>query len=215
MSLKNKRILITSGSTWVPIDNVRVIGNTATGQTGLLLAHEARRQGAHVTLVLGPTSDTIVDKRVKIIRFTYFDELRAILLRELSSKKYDCIIHAAAVSDYRPRSAYKHKIRSGLSNFNLKLVSTPKLVNLVRRYDDDVLAVAFKFEPDAKATVLTSRARRLFERAGLNFVVANTLRKGKYRAYIMEEHASLGPFVTKYGMAKTLLKRISQQLAKE
>ena len=55
MSLKNKRILITAGPTWVAIDSVRVISNIATGETGILLAKRLSLQGAKVTLALGPS----------------------------------------------------------------------------------------------------------------------------------------------------------------
>ena len=205
--------MITAGPTWVPIDDVRVISNVATGETGILLAREALRQGAKVTLLLGPAANAITDKRIRIIRFTYFDELRRVLVRELSTKKYDVIIHAAAVSDYRPKSAYKTKISSDLAQFDLKLISTPKLVNMVKRYDNSLLAVAFKFEPDAKTSVLASRAKALLDQAGMNLVVANTLRKGKYRAYIMEESNFLGPLLTKRGMAQALLKKIGGYFA--
>ncbi len=57
MSLNGKRILITAGPTWVPIDNVRVISNIATGTTGVLLAWQTSAQGAKVTLVLGPCEE--------------------------------------------------------------------------------------------------------------------------------------------------------------
>jgi phosphopantothenoylcysteine decarboxylase/phosphopantothenate--cysteine ligase len=208
MNLKGKRILITAGPTWVPIDEVRVISNVATGATGILLAREALRMGAQVTLLLGPAASTIVDKRIRIIRFTYFDELRRELVRELSTKKYDAIIHAAAVADYRPKCAYKAKIRSDLSNLNLTLIATPKLVDMIKRYDNSLLAVAFKFEPDARSNILMRRSRALFERSGVNLVVANTVRKGKYRAYIMGEGHPLGPLLTKHGMVHALLKKV-------
>ena len=54
--LKNKKVLITAGPTWVPIDNVRVISNTATGETGILLSEKLKNLGAKVTLLLGPTN---------------------------------------------------------------------------------------------------------------------------------------------------------------
>ena len=50
MKLKNKRVLITAGPTWVKIDKVRVISNTASGKTGLLFADAFKRLGSKVTL---------------------------------------------------------------------------------------------------------------------------------------------------------------------
>ena len=215
MDLEGKRILITAGPTWVPIDSVRVISNVATGKTGILLAHEVMRQGAKVTLLLGPGAAVTVDKKVRILRFTYFDELRSMLLRELSTKKYDVVIHAAAVADYQMKNAYKCKVRSGLSHFNLKLISTPKLVDLLKRFDSSMLAVAFKFEPEAKADVLTKRAKALFDQAGVNLVVANTLRRKSYQAYLMEEDKVSGPLFSKTDMVKALVKKIGEYLGED
>jgi phosphopantothenoylcysteine decarboxylase/phosphopantothenate--cysteine ligase len=83
----NKRILITAGPTWVPIDSVRVISNIATGETGILLAQEAVRRGFGVTLLLGPCDCCCIGQGFKVVRFRFFDELRQRLKEELSSKK--------------------------------------------------------------------------------------------------------------------------------
>ena len=52
--LKNKKILITAGPTWIPIDKVRVITNIFKGRLGIIIAKEAIKRKAKVTLLLGP-----------------------------------------------------------------------------------------------------------------------------------------------------------------
>jgi len=52
--LKNKRILITCGPTWVPIDGMRVISNRSSGQLGQTIAQDLTKAGAKVTLLEGP-----------------------------------------------------------------------------------------------------------------------------------------------------------------
>ena len=49
-----RRIVVTAGSTWEPIDPVRFVGNRSTGKMGFAVAEEAFRRGADVTLVVGP-----------------------------------------------------------------------------------------------------------------------------------------------------------------
>ena len=88
MDLKKKRVLITAGPTWVPVDSVRVISNTASGETGILLARQLRRIGAKPTLILGPGHDCCIDKNLNLKRFRFFDELKKIITREHT--EYSC-----------------------------------------------------------------------------------------------------------------------------
>src|SRR5688572_5848219 len=52
---RGRRILVTAGPTIEDIDAVRFVGNRSSGRMGFALAAEARRRGAEVTLVAGPT----------------------------------------------------------------------------------------------------------------------------------------------------------------
>ena len=98
--LAGKKILITAGPTWVPIDDVRVISNISSGEMGTLLAKEARACGMDVDLILGPVTYSEPLKGVRVTRFKYFDELLKLVSSTLARKPYDVILHAAAVSDY-------------------------------------------------------------------------------------------------------------------
>src|SRR5260221_10531956 len=49
--LAGKQVLISAGGTREPIDSVRFVGNRSSGRMGVALAAEARRRGAHVTLL--------------------------------------------------------------------------------------------------------------------------------------------------------------------
>ncbi len=210
MSLKGKRVLITAGPTWVPIDSVRVISNIASGETGILLAREARRKGAQVSLLLGPVAGCSLDKSIRVLHFKFFDELKNRLVKELNAKKYDVIIHSAAVSDYRPRKTFKNKIDSGRAVFNLGLVATIKLVNLVKKIDNSVFAVGFKFEPGAKLNKLIRRAQALLETAHLDSVVANSMANGTYRAYILNRNGFGRAILSKEILARELIKKIGE-----
>ena len=71
------RVLITCGATWTPIDDVRVISNISSGEMGHLIAQAFRQNKAEVTVIEGPVTHTLTDKKIKIIKYRFFDELAA------------------------------------------------------------------------------------------------------------------------------------------
>jgi phosphopantothenoylcysteine decarboxylase/phosphopantothenate--cysteine ligase len=207
MSFKNKRVLITAGPTWVKIDSVRIISNTASGKTGIILANRLAKLGAKVTLLLGPRGgDGLkIKKNVRLISFKFFDELRDLLGKELRAKNVDYLIHSAAVSDYRVAKLQRKKIRSGIKNFNLKLTPTPKIIKEVRKLNPDTFLVGFKFEPNASRNSLIKEANCQIDSYGSNLVVANTVRDGSYLAYLVSKNGIYGVLRSKAQTVKALI----------
>jgi predicted Fe-Mo cluster-binding NifX family protein len=78
--LKGERILITGGPTQEPIDPVRFITNHSTGKMGYALAKMARRRGAEVILVTGPTSLPIPRKDIEVVSVPTAEEMRKAVL---------------------------------------------------------------------------------------------------------------------------------------
>ena len=209
MAIKDKHILITAGPTWVPIDGVRVISNTATGQTGILLAEKLVALGAQVTLILGPVAGCRINKKIRLIRFRFFDELKLALTRELRTKKYGAVVHSAAVADYRLKRPFPKKISSGLKNFTLRLVSTEKLIDGIKKIDKGVCLVAFKFEPQAGREELLSEAKTLLKRTQSDLVAANTADGKKYCAYIIDKKFNTTAALdSKYKLVKSLISKV-------
>lgn len=208
MNLRNKNILITAGPTWVPIDNVRVISNIATGETGILLAKKLIDQGSKVTLVLGCVANNNLSEKIRLIPFRFFDELSRIIKKEITTGNYDIVIHTAAVSDYKPAIRYAKKIKSGIKGLKIVLKPTPKIIDCIKKICPGVLLAGFKFVPDEGVKALLSQARKLFERSKLDFVVANTICGNKYAAYILTKHKVSGPFLKKNILVESLVKEI-------
>ena len=120
--LYRKKILITAGPTYESIDAVRFIGNFSSGKMGFSLAITAANLGAEVFLVTGPTSLNIENNMVKTFNVTSADEMFN-KTSELFSDM-DIAIFSAAVSDYKPKKAFKNKIKKeDNSNLNIELVS--------------------------------------------------------------------------------------------
>src|SRR4030066_2328720 len=78
--LKGEQILITGGPTQEPIDPVRFITNRSSGKMGYALAKIAKRRGAEVTLVAGPTSLPLPRKDIKWIPVRSAEEMRKAVL---------------------------------------------------------------------------------------------------------------------------------------
>ena len=88
-----KKILVTAGPTYEDIDPVRFIGNRSTGKMGYQLAKAAYLRGADVTLISGPSSETVYPEINKInIRSAV--EMQKVVNKEFV--KNDILIMAAA-----------------------------------------------------------------------------------------------------------------------
>jgi phosphopantothenoylcysteine decarboxylase / phosphopantothenate---cysteine ligase len=173
--LKNKKFLITSGPTWVPIDDMRVISNRSSGQLGTLIAAKAVKVGAKVTLLEGPFA---------------FEKFAARLNKELK-KNYDVVVHAVAVSDYQLKKPFSQKIRSEKKMLTLKLIPTPKLIQTIKKKLPHTFLVGFKFETHLSATRAQKCAFGLIKTADCDLVIANTLRGTRYKGFIVNKRCQI------------------------
>ena len=212
MGLKNKRVLITAGPTWIPIDKIRVISNIATGKTGILLAKKLKRLGAKVTLLLGPSQNEDLNRNINLIHFKFFDELKDLIKKELKSKKYDVFIHSAAVSDYQLLKIYPDKLNSDIKNLRLNLLPTEKLIDIIKKIAPSIFLVGFKLEIDTSFKQLIARTKSLIKRAKLDLAVANEVYNNHYRAFIVNDKKIQGPFFDREEMVKELIKLIGEKL---
>lgn len=211
-SLKNKKILVTAGPTWVPVDDVRVLSNISTGELGVALAKEARRCGGRVDLLLGPVGGLKVPKGIRVLRFTYFDDLRCLVIRRLRQKKYDLILHAAAVSDYLCRRA-KGKISSRRASWELRLYPAPKIISMIRRLQPSAQIVSFKLESGVSDAVLRRRASEALRRTGADLVVANASSSKRYRGYVIDRDRVLARGDSRRKLAHVLMRILAQKCA--
>ena len=196
------KVLITCGPTWVAIDQVRVISNRSTGAMGHLIAHEFHKAGAQVTVIEGPVTHPLKARGIKVIKFLFFDEL-ALALRRALAGKYDMVVHAAAVSDFKPQGMAKTKIRSG-KPLSLKLVPTIKLINVIKRLSPGSFLVGFKLEPGLTTANVPRLTKRLFTESDCDLIVANATNNG-YRGFIIN---AAGQMLAKATDKKTMAKRL-------
>ncbi|WP_099210936.1 bifunctional phosphopantothenoylcysteine decarboxylase/phosphopantothenate--cysteine ligase CoaBC [Thermococcus henrietii] len=170
-SLVGKRVLVTAGATREYIDPIRYITNASSGRMGVAIAEEADFRGAEVTLIRTKGSvPSFVENQIEV---ETVEEMLEAIENELKAKKYDVVVLAAAVSDFRVKNKAGEKIKSGKS-LTLELEPTPKVIDRVKELQPDVFLVGFKAETSEDK--LIEEARKQIERAGSDIVVANTLK---------------------------------------
>jgi len=207
--LKNKKVLITAGPTWVALDRVRVISNIATGETGIILAKEALRRGARVTLFLGPAQACSLPKSIRIVRFAFFQELKSMVIKELKSHRYDLIIHSAAVSDFKPVIKVRGKLGSG-SRLKIDLELLPKIIDSIRQLCAGAKIVIFKLEAGVSDATLVRRAILAGDKNKAEVVVANQL--DPYRAFIIDKKEGIVKVKGKKELARRLFKTLEKKV---
>jgi phosphopantothenoylcysteine decarboxylase/phosphopantothenate--cysteine ligase len=120
-ALKGKRVLISAGGTREPIDAVRFVGNRSSGRMGVALAAEAKRRGAHVTL-LAANLQVAAPAGIEVIETpTAADLEREALARGAEA---DVVVMAAAVADYRPAEALAAKRPKDANAWTVELEPT-------------------------------------------------------------------------------------------
>jgi len=163
------RVLITAGGTREAIDPVRFIGNRSSGRMGVALAAAAARRGADVMLVAAnvalPTPPGV--ERVDV---TSAAELAAAC--EAAFPSCHVLLMAAAVADFRPRSAAEGKlVREGSGGMSLELEATEDvLAALAAGRAEGQTLVGFAAEHGGD---YVGRARGKLERKGLDAIVVN------------------------------------------
>ncbi|KAF6248063.1 bifunctional phosphopantothenoylcysteine decarboxylase/phosphopantothenate--cysteine ligase CoaBC [Nitrosopumilus sp. b3] len=171
--LKNKRVLMTAGPTLEYIDPVRVVTNLSSGKTGVLLASELISAGSKVTIVYGPGNEK-PPKGAKIINVKTGKEMFDVVKNELK-KKFDVVIMAAAVSDYTPENVSKSKIKSDKKSLTIRLKKAPKIIDLVRKFQNDAILIGFKAESNISKSALIKSAKKKLKDVDANIIIANDI----------------------------------------
>jgi len=160
------RFLITAGPTREFFDPIRYISNRSSGKMGYAVAEAALAISSNVTLVSGPTCLT-APSGVEFVSVTTAQEMAEAVWSRFGL--VDVCVMAAAVCDFRPKTAAGSKIKKGSFGGVLELEPTPDiLAELGRRKKSQVL-VGFAAETDH----VEKHAREKLTRKDLDFIVAN------------------------------------------
>ena len=166
--LEGRRVLVTAGPTREPLDPVRYLSNRSSGKMGYAIADAARRRGAQVTLISGPTS-LIVPAGVEVQRVKTAAEMHAAVMSVAA--EHHILIKAAAVADFAPVSVADRKIKKSADRetLTIELRKNPDILADVARLTRRPFVVAFAAETD----MIEQNAREKLQRKGADLIVAN------------------------------------------
>lgn len=163
--LLGDRVLVTAGPTREPIDPVRFLSNRSSGKMGYSLARAARRRGAQVTLVSGPTALT-PPPGVTFVPVQTAEEMREAVLQHVDSATI--VIKAAAVGDYRARHPAATKLKRR-QDVTLELTPNPDILAEVAARGTGAFIVGFAAETDQ----VLANARAKLEAKNIDLLVVN------------------------------------------
>lgn len=210
--LQNRRVLITAGPTFEPIDPVRGITNRSSGKMGYAIARAAREAGANVTLISGPTAlDTPygVD-RVDVMTAI---EMRDAVMSHISHQ--DIFISVAAVADWRVANASDQKIKKNKNGDKpaLEFAENPDILASIAALPDPPYCVGFAAESEK----LKQHAEEKRKKKGIPLLVGNigheTFGKDDNTLILFDETGTLElPHGSKQLLARQLIGQIAKRL---
>jgi phosphopantothenoylcysteine decarboxylase/phosphopantothenate--cysteine ligase len=169
-NLKGKKMLITAGPTYEPIDPVRYIGNYSSGKMGLEIGLQAKNEGAEVIMVLGPHALPGQSlEGITVIDITTAQEMFKAC--EANFAAQDIVVMAAAVADYTPSNPASQKIKKADDVFNLSMSKTIDIAQALGAKKKDQLLVGFALETEHEL----KNAQSKLQNKNLDFIVLNSL----------------------------------------
>ena len=168
--LTGEKILVTAGPTREPLDPVRFITNYSSGKMGYALAIAAKRRGAEVTLVSGPSALPL-PRGMKYIGVSTAVEMRDAVLENYQQSTV--VIKAAAVADYRPAVRAENKIKKRDDTLLLKLERNPDIIAELGKNKGKRLLIGFAMESEN----LVENAASKMAKKNMDYIVANLVTK--------------------------------------
>jgi len=168
LPLKGKSALVNAGPTYEAIDHVRFIGNRSSGKMGLAIAEILNKQGANVTLVLGPSHLETRNQAIKIVKVETSDEMYEATLSHFKNK--DIVVCSAAVADYKPSTISEVKIKKKEEYLKLDLVKTKDILSELGKLKTTQCLVGFALETHD----VLEYAKQKLKNKNLDLVVANS-----------------------------------------
>jgi phosphopantothenoylcysteine decarboxylase/phosphopantothenate--cysteine ligase len=216
--LSGKKIIVSAGGTYEEIDAIRGITNRSSGKMGLEIAKEAFIQGADVTVVTGRV-EVHIPKLFKRVRVESVDEMRNELIKLLPEN--DIFVSSAAVSDFTVEKISlegKDKISSE-EGFNLHLTPAPKIINMVKDINPEIVLVGFKAEYKVSNDELISSARKRMKTSEADLIVANDVSladagfgSDKNQVFIVGDKTFAVPLKSKEEIARNIISKIAEKM---
>jgi phosphopantothenoylcysteine decarboxylase/phosphopantothenate--cysteine ligase len=144
-SLSGKKVMVSAGPTYEPLDPVRFIGNHSSGKMGLAISEELYARGADVTLIMGPSLINLPENGIKSVRVNTAEEMYTACTKQFI--KSDIGVMAAAVADYTPVKVHTDKIKKNSGELVIELKKTKDILkSLGKNKSSKQVLVGFALE---------------------------------------------------------------------
>jgi phosphopantothenoylcysteine decarboxylase/phosphopantothenate--cysteine ligase len=164
--LAGEHVLVSAGPTREAIDPVRYLSNHSSGKMGFAIARVARRRGAAVTLVAGPTALT-PPPGVTCVRVESAREMAEAL--DAAWARATVLVMAAAVADYTVAKPASQKMKKADAALTLPLARTRDILTSLAARKGRRIVVGFA----AETQNLAAEAQRKLRTKNLDLIVAN------------------------------------------
>jgi len=214
--LEGRRVLLTAGPTYEPIDPVRGITNLSSGKMGFAIARACRAAGAQVTLVAGPTALATPRGVTRVDVRTAQQMHDAVMIALDATPRTDAFLAVAAVADWRVANASDRKLKKrGPHDLpKLEFAQNPDILASVARRPDAPWCVGFAAESEnLEANAAAKRVAK-----GVPLLVANighaTFGRDDNELLLVDENGSWRlPRADKASLAQALVAEIAKRLA--
>lgn len=171
--LKGRRVLITAGPTFEPIDPVRYIANRSSGKQGFAIAAAAQAAGAEVALISGPVD---LDDPAGVT-VEHVESAREMLAAVEAALPIDIAIFSAAVADWRVAHEGAQKLKKTAAGIPpLQLTENPDILATISNLRDKRPPLVIGFAAETEHLIENAKAK--FARKGCDWIVANDVSPG-------------------------------------
>jgi len=210
--LGGRRVLVSAGPTFEPIDPVRGITNLSSGKMGYAIARACRHAGAQVVLVSGPTALAAPDGVRRVDVRSAHDMLHAV---QAEVAGQDVFISVAAVADWNIANASDHKLKKteGGGGPTLEFAQNPDILATIAAMPGGPFCVGFAAETED----LEANAQEKRRRKGVPLLIGNigqaTFGRDDNELLVIDAQGSTRlPRASKTALAASLVGEIARRL---
>ncbi|WP_312552935.1 bifunctional phosphopantothenoylcysteine decarboxylase/phosphopantothenate--cysteine ligase CoaBC [Empedobacter brevis] len=216
LPLYGKKVVVSAGPTYENLDPVRFIGNYSSGKMGFEIAKTAANLGAEVTLVSGPSHESVMGYPIERIDVVSARDMYNAMHANFTDA--NVVVMSAAVADYRPKETAEQKIKKeNDDNLIIELVKNPDILKSLGEIKTHQLLVGFALETNNEEEY----AKKKLAKKNLDFIVLNSMQdkeagfqKNTNKITIIDKDLSMQQFEakSKADVAKDILNVILNKL---
>jgi phosphopantothenate---cysteine ligase (CTP) len=177
------KIIVTTGPSYEPIDEVRRITNFSSGELGVLLSNALAADGNEVFCLKGvsATHPGPLDASVHQLPFTTNDDLLGQITGLVARHEIGALLHVAALADYKVKSVTDErgarqdaaKVESRSGALTIELEPARKVITVLRSLLPGTRIIGWKYELNGTRADALAKAWKQLRENGTDACVVN------------------------------------------